>query len=352
MAEVTYNSFAGEFQQTGDAAAAAAAANSLTPPAHHNFRGSGGWVSGANGSVQRDAGGNGWVSAGELARGAEGSIERTVRNSYGHPVTNRPCQGNDRLDIPGVAGVSLDLAAQLGYVTRNPDGTFSFSGEAGSDRAPQQQQQQQQQQPQGQPQAQRSGQPEQAPEGQPEGQQPAFRASEAAETAITALTQTCDAGTQIAALNAVVEHGGIDDGMIQKLAERSGKDPQQIRQDVTAAHQGFYDAVTSRMETQGVHDLDLFGDYVEGDFKLTGQMQKAVRDLMMTNDPSGFDGLVSGFVQSLDRIDPENVKDALKAAGVPFSIANNGNIVLDLPGHGQVAYGEAVKLGLIKVSRA
>ncbi|MFC0201401.1 hypothetical protein [Paracoccus rhizosphaerae] len=46
-------------------------------------------------------------------------------------------------------------------------------------------------------------------------------------------------------------------------------------------------------------------------------MQKAVRDMVIRNDPAGFDGRAQRFTQALDRIDPESVKDALEAAAVP-----------------------------------
>ena len=107
-----------------------------------------------------------------------------------------------------------------------------------------------------------------------------------------------------------------------------------------------------RVGALGVHDADMFGDFIEGDSRMARQMQQAVRSMVMNNDPTGFDGLAQKFTQSLDIIDPEAVTDALKAAGLNHRRGGNGEILLSMQGHPEVSYREAVRLGLIKVSRA
>ncbi|MGR3248557.1 MAG: hypothetical protein ACU0DH_08140 [Paracoccus sp. (in: a-proteobacteria)] len=278
-----------------------------------------------------------WRRTSDLARG-EG-IERTVRNDRGHPVIDRAYRGTDKVNLPGVGGVSLDMAAQLGFVTRNADGTFSFSSEAGSDRAAV---------TEGQPQAQPSGDQEAAPS-----EAETFRISDSGEEAMTALCGTLSQDIQMAAINAVVETGSIDPEMIERMAQRSGADPAELARQIETVHEGFYDAVMDRVGALGVHDADLWGDFINTDSRMGREMQKAVRDMVMHNDPSGFDGLAQRFTQSLDKIDPESVTDALKAAGVPHrKHQDSGQILLTLPGHNELSYREAVKLGLIKVSRA
>nr|WP_111300821.1 hypothetical protein [Paracoccus saliphilus] len=282
-----------------------------------------------------------WRSTSDLARG-EG-IERTVRNDRGHPVIDRAYRGTDKVNLPGVGGVSLDMAAQLGFVTRNADGTFSFSSEAGSDRAGASDSQ-----PQGNPQRRPEGDQEAAPS-----EAESFRISDSGEEAMTALCGTLSQDIQMAAINAVVETGSIDPEMIECMAQRSGADPGELARQIETVHGGFYDAVMDRVGTLGVHDADMFGDFINTDSRMGREMQKAVRDIVMHNDPSGFDGLAQRFTQGLDVIDPEAVTDALKAAGVPHrKHQDSGQILLTLPGHNELSYREAVKLGLIKVSRA
>lgn len=263
----------------------------------------------------------------DLAQG-EG-VERTIRTSSGWPVLNRGYRGDDTIEIEGLR-FSLGIAAQLGYALRNPDGSFSVA-----------------QAPRGPSAGSAAG---AAPEGAPEAA--TFTATPDAEAAMEALTRHVAPSMQMAALGAIVETGQVGPEMIERMARQSGAEPAEIAEAVEIAQAGFYDAVMARMEGMGVHDEDLFGEYVERDPQLARQMQRAVRGLLMENDPSGFDALASGFVQSLDRVDPRAVTDALQASGIPFHKAANGHLVLTLPGVGQVSYAEAVRAGLIKVSRA
>ena len=263
------------------------------------------------------------VRADDLAQG-EG-MERTIRTSSGWPVLGRGYRGDDTIEVEGQR-FSLSIAAQLGLAQRNPDGSFSLVAQAQQMQA----QQMQAQLPQ-----------ETAP----------FTASPDAEAAMEALTQHVAPSMQMAALNTFVETGQVGPEMIERIARQSGAEPGEIAEAIEAVHEGFYDAVIGRVGNLGVHDDDLFVEFVEGDPQLSRQMKQAVRGLLTENDPSGFDGLASAFVQALDRVDPHAVTDALTAARVPFQKGADGRLVLTLPGAGQVAYAQAVKAGLIKVSR-
>lgn len=169
---------------------------------------------------------------------------------------------------------------------------------------------------------------------------------------MTSLVGTLPQSTQMAAINAMIETGIINSEMIERLAQRSGADPAELTRQVEAVHEGFYDAVMDRVGALGVHDDELFGQFIEGDSRMARQMQEAVRNMVMHNDATGFDGLAQKFTQSLDLIDPESVSTALKGAGIQHRKIDTGVILLTMPGHGEVSYREALKLGLIKVSRA
>lgn len=272
------------------------------------------------------------VQGSELARG--NGAEKTIRSAGGSPVFNRGYQHSDTIEVSGQR-MTLGMAANLGLIQSDGKGSFSFGSEAGSDRAV-----------------------AAADEGQPQGQQEdappgdTFRASDEAETALTSLTQNLSADVQMAALNAMVETGDISEEMVTRMAQRSGQDPAALAQQIEATRAGFYGAVMGRMGGLGVHDADLFGDFVEGDAAMKQQMQQAVRDMMMTNDASGFDGLAQKFTQALDRVDPDSVMDALDASGIKHRKGDGGTILLTMPTVGDVSYREAVRMGLIKVSRA
>ncbi|MFN3279580.1 MAG: hypothetical protein ACK41Y_14455 [Paracoccus hibiscisoli] len=326
----SYNPFTGTFERGDLHTGASAIADPGTPIAAQT----------TDRSLQERHGEGKWTSTSDLARG-EG-IERTVRNANGFPVLDRPYQAQDRVNIPGMNGVTLAQAAQLGFAKMNQDGSFSFSGEAGSDRAAAPSNN-----PQGNPQGQPSGDTEGAPS-----DAETFRISDSGEEAMTALVGSLPQSTQMAAINAVVETGNISPEMIDRMAQRSGQDPEELTRQVLAVHEGFYDAVMDRVGALGVHDDELFGDFINTDSRMARQMQQAVRDMVMNNDPTGFDSLAQKFTAELDLIDPESVTAALKGAGIQHRKSGSGEILLTMQGHPEVSYREAVKLGLIKVSRA
>lgn len=276
-----------------------------------------------------------WLKSSDLAQGGE--VERTIRTPSNFPVLGRAYKATDTVEIGGQR-MALGLAASLGLVSRDANGGFSFSGDAGSDRAPQ-----------GNPQQPQQGQPEGASEGEPQAE--VFRASDATETVLATLNQATMQGAQIAAINSVVETGEVDRRVIDRLAQQAGMEPEQMAQQVQQVYDGFHAAVSSRLEGAGVHDLELFDEFLSGNQNHHRAMQKAVQDMMMHNDVSGFDRLAASYREALDQIDPEAVKEALDAAGIKHRRGDRGAIVMNLPGHGEISYRAAIKAGLIKVSR-
>ena len=83
-----------------------------------------------------------------------------------------------------------------------------------------------------------------------------------------------------------------------------------------------------------------------------GRLTSSVRDLMMHNSTKGLETLAAGFAERADTVDPGNVEMALEDAGIPFTRTKAG-VLLDLTsiGRGQMPFREAVRLGLIKLSR-
>lgn len=319
MAEVSYNPATGQFEEgshTDIAARMEAAAAAQAQP---------GAFTDSKRAAQMEYNG---VRGEDLARGT--GIERTIRSAKTRsPVVGRDYEGADTIEIGGQR-MTLTLAAQLGFINRSSNGGFSSSGEAGSDR---------------------TGDLNGAPDGDTS-EAETFRASDDTEAAISALCQITMPGAQAAALNSVIETGEVDHRAMQRLAQQSGLDPQQMGQKVQEVYDGFHAAITGRMEGLGVHDLELFDEFIQNDNRTRREMQDAVRNLMMNNDPSGLDRLAASYTESLDQIDPEAVAEALDAAGLSYTQVKGKPIMLDCPGVGKVPYRDAVKLGLIKVSRA
>ncbi len=82
----------------------------------------GGWVSGATGELAPDVAGGEYTMRpnDDESRG----IMSTVRTQAGSVIMGRAPRGSDVIKIEGMP-IDLNNAAALGFVTRNPDGSFS-----------------------------------------------------------------------------------------------------------------------------------------------------------------------------------------------------------------------------------
>ena len=115
---------------------------------------------------------------------------------------------------------------------------------------------------------------------------------------------------------------------------------------------GMVEGLGRHLAPLGVYDLEAFGAFLYGDPQLTERMRTSGRDLMMYNSTKGFEDLARDFASSADMVDPASVDDALTEAGIPFTRTPRG-VSLDLrkQGLGQIPFREAVKQGIIKLSR-
>lgn len=337
-----YNSYTDSFSSS---ASTSAASSNLAQPTHAQpsadvgrggveFRqGSGSEI----GTTSRSTGVS--VSAEDFIT-AQG-IEGTIRTSSGGVVMNRGYHGSDTIDVGGIR-CSMKVAETLGVTVRNPDGSYTLATAHRS--------------PQGAATGQSGGNPQGKPEGLGDASEgPAeaapFQAPAEALEAMAEIRNAVPAPLQFAAFEAILNTGEVSPDMIAAMARASSSDPEAVMGVLNAAHEGFYNEVSQRMESQGVHDEDLFRGWVEGDPGRMRQMQGAVRNLMTRNDASGFDAVAQEFVQSLDVIDPESVGEALTASGIPFKTRSNGVMVLTIPGKGEMTFREAVKTKAVHVLR-
>jgi ribulose 1,5-bisphosphate carboxylase large subunit-like protein len=112
-------------------------------------------------------------------------------------------------------------------------------------------------------------------------------------------------------------------------------------------------AIMKHLSPFGVYDQDTFTDFLHSSPQTHQKMVESVRDLVMHNSTKGFEGLAEEFTLAADMVDPEGVAGALEDAGIPFTQQRGGGVVLDLTaqGMGQMAFRQAVQLGIIKLSR-
>jgi hypothetical protein len=292
--------------------------------------------------VKRD-GGNAFEAASGFTR--EGDLMSTVCSPTGSPVTSRAIQPTDTIEIGGMR-TTVAVAERMGLVQRQlvdkgaygVSSTFVATTEGNASMAPKAQ-------PKGGIQLSDGGTAEEAAGSD-------FKADTNTEAMLAELNQIVDPSTMFAALNSVLRDGEVDAKVINRMSQQTGLDPEALLAQVTNVQSGMYDAVTDKLATLGVHDEDVFSDFINSSSENQQRVTEAIRSLMTSNSTKGFEDLAADYRASLYRLDPDAVTDALDASGVTYFKASGGVLLVDLPHIGQLSYEQAVKGGFLKVSRA
>lgn len=270
----------------------------------------------------------------------QGSVLSSARTKGGSPVFGRPVQAGDIVTVPGGMTMEASSAASLGYLTQNPDGTFSA--------------------PTGKPEAggaattgtdapsasNSSGVPSDA-------DAEAFRADEATVQSMNEVVKAIGTSTAIATLGSFLDGDGeVSDALLGTIATKLGVGHEEASAKVSSVFAGLEAAVDKRLTAAGVHDLDTYEEWLGSDARRVQQYRDAAQALATSGNTSGFDKLAASFVETLPEHSPEDLDAALSAAGVRTTRGPRGELLLDLPDVGQVSWHAAIKQGLIGVSIA
>jgi hypothetical protein len=338
-----YNSFTDSFSNN---------AFSPSAPAHTQHRepqievGRGGvevnFTSQGGMEVKRD-GGNTFEAATGFTQ--EGNLMSTVCSPTGSPVTSRAIQPTDTIAISGMR-TTVQVAEREGYIRRQivDNGAYGISTtymatELGQQAGPVKAQ------PKGGIQLSDGGTAEEAAES-------GFKADDNTEATLADLNQKVDPSTMFAVLNSVLRDGEVDPKVINRMSQQTGETTEALLEQVTAAQAGMYEAVNARLATLGVHDEDLFSDFINSNSDTKHRLTESIRSMMTSNSMKGFDDLAADFSAAIYRLDPEAVTDALDASGVTYTRGHAGSLLVAINGVGQLPYEQAVKGGFLKVSRA
>jgi hypothetical protein len=275
------------------------------------------------------------VFNGEFAR--EGDLLSTAKSAQGLPVTGRDLRPTDTVEFRGMRS-TLAVFEREGKVTRDATGRYVATAEGNAGVS--------------------------APKGPEvklglsdggtveEAAQEAFRADDATEATMTELVGSVDHSTQTVMLNSYLGTGEIDARAIERAAAQAGIEPEEMAAKVQAAQAGMEQAVEGLLAQHGVHDTDLFAEFIHGNGERLHAAREATRALLTANSTQGLRELADSFAENLDRIDPAGVTEALEASGIPFRRdGQSGKLLLTIDGY-QVSFGQAVKAGMIKVRKA
>ncbi|MCD1625806.1 hypothetical protein K7H22_07385 [Seohaeicola saemankumensis] len=279
------------------------------------------------------------TSAGFTARANDDESEgvmATVRSQAGSPIMTRNPNGNDLIKYQG-ATITLDVAAHLGLVNRNPDGSFSDKATTAALKDP------------------TSGAKapaDKANEKRAEAEDDTVTFGEKAQATLQELlaTQKHHPGNMFRAVDSVLHTGDLDATAIERMASIEGVEPAEMRAKVETVWQGAYDTGTDILAEAGIEDEDAFQAFITSDLRRKSEFTEAARNLFVHGKPEGLRAMAEAYLPAMDRYEGARVKAMLTEAGWQFSEKAGGGINVIVHGT-QVPWEVAVKQKIITFSR-
>lgn len=292
----------------------------------------GGWESAGNGKAVS----NPSTSYQNQANDDESrGVMATARSAAGSPIMSRNPNGDDIVMYQGT-GIPLNVAANMGLVVRNADGSFSDKETpvglkdptaAAKAQAP-------------------AEKPTEDPKGEPEG----ITFGEAAEESLQELMAGQNPGDLIKTMDSVLQHGDIDQNTINRMASMAGVEPEQMAEQVATVWHGAYDAATDYMSDFGIENEDAFQAFITSDTRRQVAMMEAARNFFMHNKTEGLATMAEAYLPSMDCYEGDRVKEMLTEAGYEFADKPDGGINIIVNGQ-PISWDVAVKQKIVTFSR-
>jgi hypothetical protein len=261
---------------------------------------------------------NTYTLAAEMADGQ--GLE--IRSQAGFPRTLANAAPGDLVRLPNGLETTIENAERLGYIQRN--GNSGMIEKAPEVTRPD----------------------DTAEDGRGLDGAQAF-ANRVAEEVLTDIASKTMPGSQTAAVVDVIDKGEITEATIGRLATEYRVEPDVMRGMVSIVREEFVKTASRAMEEAGVPDPVEAANWLKAN--KPADYREAIQALTMQRDPSAFRRLGAIFMQN--GISPADVLGADFGDGVTAHRDSTGRVVLSIPGKGQVAWTEAVRLGLVRVSR-
>lgn len=160
------------------------------------------------------------------------------------------------------------------------------------------------------------------------------------------------AGAQIRAMVDVINVEGasaeISANTIRAMADATGVSPQQLQADLAQVQNAYAGQAAKFVMGSGVPDPEAFFEWAERNHR--GQFKDAMSQHVTDRNPKAYAKLVSTYLASSENSIPADIMDAVCSDGVAVRKVD-GQVVLDLRGHGTVSFKSAVRRGLIQLSR-
>lgn len=273
-------------------------------------------------SVQRPRGMNTANFAAEAGQG----VLSTARTRMGSPPING-LTANDIVTVRGME-VSVATAEQMGILMRDVSGRYvEVSG--GTDRA-------------------QSAADAENQRTETEDSAEAFTDPKA-EQALTEVCAGVSAGLQVAALQEIIESGRADAQTINRAASEAGIEPSEMDARLSGVMQHFEAQAMQAVTGFGSEDPGAFFEWAKA--HQPRGLKAAMQSHGMERSTKGYEPMYREYVASMGEHDPQSVLNAKFGSGITAKQVQ-GQVVLNIPGKGQMTYRSALKAGLIKVSGA
>lgn len=237
---------------------------------------------------------NGEYQAG-VDHGYQGSVIGSARTEGGGVIVDRAPTAKDRVTLPGGMTTSISAAVLSGFLVRNPDGSFADAQPAEALKNPAE--------------VVAQAAPTAPAEGSLEATataDPTFNIGEEGEAAMAAIAQSVQPGDAIKAMDEVLQLGEVSENTVARMASQAGIEPEQMLEQITAAHQGFYDGAMARFEAAGI-DAEALEAFVKDNPQALSKLAQGARNLVMHNNTTQMDEVQEAFFEQADRYMPEEV---------------------------------------------
>lgn len=257
-------------------------------------------------------------------------ILASARTEGGGLIVNRSLTGKDRVTLPGGMATRVEVAVSLGYLQRNPDGSYSETSMAAA-----------------------TGGGGNGDDDNGEGDEaPAeFTIGDEGEKAMAEIVQSFQPGAAIKAMDEIINRGEVSANTLALLASQAGLEPHQVAEKFNTAHAAFHSAAADHLATHGVTDEDSFDAFLNENPRWFGELAKGARDLVMSNSTKGLDAVADAFLERADRYMAEDVKDALEAAGYGHKSDGRGGLLVVFNSGTEVPFQVAVRQKIITFSK-
>lgn len=260
------------------------------------------------------------INTADFGSPVSSGILSTARTKLGAPVMG-DIKPTDVITVNGME-MQASIAEQLGMLTRDQSGRYA-ERDGGVEAA------------------------SQAPEQAPADDGAVQFASEHAEQNFASLITSTQPGSQVAAMAELIETGAVSDRTLNRAATEASKEPGEMAQRVEMVKVAFKAQADASVASHGVEDANGLWEWARQN--RPNDLKHAMNQHGLTRDPKVYGNLAREYVASVADHSPASVLNAQFGGGITASEVR-GQVVLNIPGKGQMPFRTALKQGFIKVS--